>query len=231
MLSLRIPSQKPILTAVALWLFGFVTSPLSLGGCATIPSRPSTTTTIPFQLHNETHCTRFHDQRTGLRFCTPPQTTLRFLALDPDPFGTRFEAILQSPSSLVELRLRKDPLLAESTPEEALEASWLLRYGLSYAERRGAKPPEIRSHTLHPKRTAFLQADTAIWLSFPLRNPRFIREEVLILAQRPLTRYLISLRIASKAQSPEHFDDLAQFLRQFLQALRLKSPQDSERSR
>lgn len=222
MLSLRILSQKPFLTPLALCLFGLVILAPCFVGCATSSTQQKNTIAIPFQLHDEPQCARFYDQRTGLRFCTPPQTTLRFLALDPDPFGTRFEAILQSPASLVEIQIRKDPLLAESTPEEALDAPWLLRYGIAYAERRGVPTKDIQSKTLHPKRAAFFQADAAVWLAFPLRDPHFAREEVLVLAQRPLIRYLISLRISTKAQSPENFDDLHHTLQTFLQALRLK---------
>ncbi|MCB9643702.1 MAG: hypothetical protein H6728_11570 [Myxococcales bacterium] len=207
----------PLLSLCALYYILFF-----LFACASTQTRQAKPS-VPFLLQEEDTCARFQDQRTALSFCMPKQTKMRLVGLSPNPFTTRFEAILQSDPDLVELRLRKDPLLAESTPEGALQSAWLLRYGISYAKRRGAKASQIRSRTLHPKRLAFFHADAAVWLSFPIADQRFAREEVLILAQRPLTRYLFSLRITHQADQPDQYENLRQILHTFLQKLRLKA--------
>lgn len=174
-----------------------------------------------FLLRQESGCLRFLDQKTGLRFCVPAGTILQISRLPTTIYNDRFEALLRCKGREIQIRVRLDPL-PDETSAEALAGPWLRRYAESYAVRRGVVRKQLKLRLLHPKRSRFFRVDAAVWMAFPLfRDRTYAWEEILMLSQKPKTRYLISLRFGDEERQPEQRQALHNFLRLFLGQLRL----------
>lgn len=194
---------------------------LLLGGCVTKKAQVRKVRTSYTMTQQTGDCLRVFDHRMGMRFCVPPRSSFRKLRIPKDRVmgNTMFEVQLAVAETSISVLVRKDRLPTD-LPEGALSGPWLKRYAESYAmSRKVAKKPTIR--ILHPKRSRYLRADAAVWMAFPITQPApHAWEEVLILARKPTTRYVISVRIGAAERQEKH-TVLRQFFVSFLRGLRL----------
>lgn len=199
-------------------------------GCTSAPvlqKKP----TQSFSLIGSSQCNEslmFQDHRIGLRFCVPNKTKLLKLTSEQNVSerlgrgqAKDFEARLVLSDKDIEVFLRKDRLPPEM-PIGALSNKWIYRYAEAYARRKGILKTHFKSQILHKKRSRFLHADAAVWAAFPLTDDkRFAWEEILVLAKKPSTRYLISIRLTAKERGGSHRDSLRSFYRLLLKDMRL----------
>lgn len=165
-------------------------------------------------------CQRFHDRKSGLAFCMPADAQFEKLAQLAEHDMLTFEAQMKLLNRGITVLVRQDRLPPDM-PQEGLAGPWLMRYAEAYIQSRGIHLQKTQRQILHQKRSQFLQADSAVWAAFPLSDRgRDSWEEILVLARKPLTRYVISIRIDAE-QRLNQPENLRKFLLLFLSQLRI----------